>query len=224
MPALALNFSKNARVFLVLFTKILNGLDSDDNDVGVLEDARDIATHVITVHDDVSLNPWTLRSFVIEIGLSASRGVLAEIHYFKPLLILNDKFEVDKTVLADQGLVRPLLLLPTQPLIPPNAALLRRHLGRPAPHYQPWLGTFTHLLIWKFDDMKQVWNWLKPSSLKQIGHELFAIGKRYQFVALAYLIGFLVPIPFWIAHKLWPKLRSDYLYTPVIWRQVLILI
>jgi len=48
-------------------------------------------------------------------------------------------------------------------------------------------------------------------------HELFAIGKRYQFVAWAYLIGFLVPVPFWILHRLWPKLRSDYLYTPIIW-------
>jgi len=49
-----------------------------------------------------------------------------------------------------------------------------------------------------------------------LSHELFAIGKRYQFVAWAYLIGFLVPVPFWIAYKLWPKLRTDYLYTPVI--------
>ncbi|KDR78980.1 hypothetical protein GALMADRAFT_224231 [Galerina marginata CBS 339.88] len=49
-----------------------------------------------------------------------------------------------------------------------------------------------------------------------LSHELFAIGKRYQFVAWAYLIGFLVPIPFWIAYKLWPRLRTDYLYTPVI--------
>jgi hypothetical protein len=48
-------------------------------------------------------------------------------------------------------------------------------------------------------------------------HELFAIGKRYQFVAWAYLIGFLVPVPFWIMYKLWPKLRTDYLYTPLIW-------
>ncbi|KAF9036163.1 OPT oligopeptide transporter [Panaeolus papilionaceus] len=49
-----------------------------------------------------------------------------------------------------------------------------------------------------------------------LSHELFAIGKRYQFVAWAYLIGFMVPVPFWIMHRLWPKLRADYLYTPVI--------
>ena len=48
-------------------------------------------------------------------------------------------------------------------------------------------------------------------------HELFAIGKRYQFVAWAYLIGLMVPVPFWIMYKLWPKLRTDYLYTPMLW-------
>ena len=48
-------------------------------------------------------------------------------------------------------------------------------------------------------------------------HQLFAVGKRYQFVAWAYLIGFMVPVPFWIMYRLWPKLRTDYLYTPVIW-------
>jgi OPT oligopeptide transporter protein len=48
-------------------------------------------------------------------------------------------------------------------------------------------------------------------------HELFSIGKRYQFVAWAYLIGLMVPVPFWAMYKLWPKLRTDYFYTPVIW-------
>ena len=48
-------------------------------------------------------------------------------------------------------------------------------------------------------------------------HELFSAGKRYQFVAWGFLIGLIVPIPFWIVYKLWPKLRTDYLYTPIIW-------
>lgn len=48
-------------------------------------------------------------------------------------------------------------------------------------------------------------------------HELFAVGKRYQFVAWAYVIGLFVPVPFWLAYRYWPKLRTDYLYTPVIW-------
>lgn len=49
-----------------------------------------------------------------------------------------------------------------------------------------------------------------------LSHQLFAAGKRYQWVAWAYLVGLVVPIPFWYVHKKWPKLRMDYLYTPVI--------
>jgi hypothetical protein len=48
-------------------------------------------------------------------------------------------------------------------------------------------------------------------------HELLAVGKRYQFVSWAYLIGFLIPVPFWILHRQWPRLGACYLYTPLIW-------
>jgi len=55
-------------------------VDADESSsFGVLEDERDIATHVITVTDDPTLNPWTVRSFVIGIGLSAFGGVLGEL-------------------------------------------------------------------------------------------------------------------------------------------------
>ncbi|KAI0249949.1 OPT oligopeptide transporter protein-domain-containing protein [Lactifluus subvellereus] len=49
-----------------------------------------------------------------------------------------------------------------------------------------------------------------------LSEELFAPGKRYQWVAWAYPLGSLVPIPFWIVHRYYPKLRADYLYTPLI--------
>ncbi|KAI0256212.1 OPT oligopeptide transporter [Lactifluus subvellereus] len=49
-----------------------------------------------------------------------------------------------------------------------------------------------------------------------LSHELFAHGKRYQWVAWAYVVGLFVPIPFWVIHRFFPKLRADYLYTPVI--------
>ncbi|KIM40535.1 hypothetical protein M413DRAFT_72764 [Hebeloma cylindrosporum] len=62
--------------------------EDDDNNFGVLENERDIATHVITIHDDPTLNPWTVRAFIIGIGLSAFGGVLAEIYYFKPQTVL----------------------------------------------------------------------------------------------------------------------------------------
>ncbi|KAF8271942.1 OPT oligopeptide transporter protein-domain-containing protein [Lactarius quietus] len=57
-------------------------------DTAVLRNERDTVTHIISVHDDPSLNPWTLRSFVLGIGLSAFGGILAEIYYFKPQTIV----------------------------------------------------------------------------------------------------------------------------------------
>jgi hypothetical protein len=49
-----------------------------DIDIGVLDSERDIATNIITVHDDPTLNPWTLRAFVLGFGLSAFGGVLGK--------------------------------------------------------------------------------------------------------------------------------------------------
>ncbi|KAJ6623963.1 OPT oligopeptide transporter protein-domain-containing protein [Mycena sp. CBHHK59/15] len=46
--------------------------------------------------------------------------------------------------------------------------------------------------------------------------QLFAVNQRYQWVAWAYVVGLFVPVPFWVAYRFWPKLRTDYLYTPVI--------
>jgi len=33
---------------------------------------------------------------------------------------------------------------------------------------------------------------------------------------LSYLIGLVAPLPFWIIHRYWPRLRMDYYYTPII--------
>ncbi|KAG1732197.1 OPT oligopeptide transporter protein-domain-containing protein [Suillus paluster] len=49
-----------------------------------------------------------------------------------------------------------------------------------------------------------------------LSHELFSAGQRYQWVPWAYLVGLFTPIPFWVLHRYFPKLRADYLYTPVI--------
>lgn len=49
-----------------------------------------------------------------------------------------------------------------------------------------------------------------------LSHELFSAGQRYQWVPWAYLVGLFVPVPFWVLHKFWPRLRADYLYTPII--------
>ncbi|THH03265.1 hypothetical protein EW145_g6393 [Phellinidium pouzarii] len=62
--------------------------EEGDGDGEILNDARDLVTHVISIDDDESLSPWTFRTAVIGIGLSAFGGVLAEIYYFKPQTVL----------------------------------------------------------------------------------------------------------------------------------------
>jgi hypothetical protein len=57
------------------------GVDSThdrDSDFAVLTTERDIATHIVSIHDDPTLNPWTIRAFVIGLGLSAFGGVLGK--------------------------------------------------------------------------------------------------------------------------------------------------
>jgi hypothetical protein len=54
--------------------------EDSDSDGMVLRNERDIATHIITVHDDETLNPWTFRAFLLGIGLSAFGGVLGTPH------------------------------------------------------------------------------------------------------------------------------------------------
>jgi len=50
----------------------------DHSEKVVLSDERDIATHVISVDDDTTLNPWTFRAFFLGIGLSTFGGVLGK--------------------------------------------------------------------------------------------------------------------------------------------------
>ncbi|RDW59135.1 hypothetical protein BP5796_12059 [Coleophoma crateriformis] len=38
-----------------------------------------------------------------------------------------------------------------------------------------------------------------------LGPEMFSFGQRYQWVSAAYLFGFLLPVPFYIMHKIFPK-------------------
>lgn len=49
-----------------------------DSEFGILNSEQDIVTHIISVHDDPTLNPWTLRAFVVGLGLSAFGGVLGK--------------------------------------------------------------------------------------------------------------------------------------------------
>lgn len=66
---------------------------------------------------------------------------------YNQLLILNDKFEVDLTLLAEQGL----------------------------PYYAgTWViqllvtKMFTHLLLWNRDDLREAWSWATPANLRKL--------------------------------------------------------
>lgn len=80
------------------YEKQLSPLDNDndafqiessrDRDFGVLDSELDIATHIISIHDDPTLNPWTLRAFVVGFGLSAFGGALGNSSiYFLHIII-----------------------------------------------------------------------------------------------------------------------------------------
>jgi len=49
-----------------------------------------------------------------------------------------------------------------------------------------------------------------------IASEMFSVGKRYQWVTISYLIGFLVPFPFWIANKFYPHKFFSYINLSII--------
>jgi OPT oligopeptide transporter protein len=46
--------------------------------------------------------------------------------------------------------------------------------------------------------------------------DLFISGKRYQWLTWSFLLGFILPVPFWVGHKFFPKLRLDYINTALI--------
>jgi hypothetical protein len=94
----ALDLSPDEKLVSETVVEVTDDYDSNE----VLQDERDIITHVLSVDDDPSLSPWTLRAFVIGIGLSVFAGALgkyltgaldlftqrfstAEIYYFKPV-------------------------------------------------------------------------------------------------------------------------------------------
>lgn len=71
---------------------------------------------------------------------------------YNQTLILNDKLEVDKKLLAEQGLPFYAGTWVVQ--------LLTTNLGMAA--------TFTHLLLWNRHDLRAAWSWMSPSSLKSM--------------------------------------------------------
>jgi hypothetical protein len=49
-----------------------------------------------------------------------------------------------------------------------------------------------------------------------LGKPLFSVGRRYQWLTLSFLLGFILPVPIWLGHKFFPKWRLDYWNTALI--------
>ncbi|RDK41660.1 OPT superfamily oligopeptide transporter [Aspergillus phoenicis ATCC 13157] len=49
-----------------------------------------------------------------------------------------------------------------------------------------------------------------------IANDMFSIGGRYEWVTIAYLVGFIVPVPFWLANRFYPHPIFSYLNTSII--------
>jgi hypothetical protein len=71
---------------------------------------------------------------------------------YDQLLILNDKLEVDPTLLADQGFPFYAGTWVTY--------LLTSNIGLAA--------TFTHLLLWNRNDLRPAWSWINRDSIKEV--------------------------------------------------------
>jgi hypothetical protein len=49
-----------------------------------------------------------------------------------------------------------------------------------------------------------------------VGRQLFSAGSTYIMIPIGLVIGFFVPLPFWFAHKYWPKLGLNRINTYII--------
>ena len=45
---------------------------------------------------------------------------------------------------------------------------------------------------------------------------MFSVGGRYPWMSLSFIVGFIVPIPFYLCHRKWPKVGFNNLNTTVI--------
>jgi hypothetical protein len=98
-------------------------------------------------------NIWESRKFPFlsqSLFTAASNGTNFEI--FNQTAVLTSDYKVDPVLLAQQGLpyftgTFAIFILAT------NLAIT---------------STFSHLLLWNFDDMKTAWSFLRPSQLRKI--------------------------------------------------------
>ncbi|KAJ3328971.1 hypothetical protein HDU76_008907, partial [Blyttiomyces sp. JEL0837] len=49
-----------------------------------------------------------------------------------------------------------------------------------------------------------------------LGKQMFGPGATYEWVSYSFLLGFVLPIPFWLAHRFFPKFGFNYINTAII--------
>ncbi|RAH47085.1 OPT family oligopeptide transporter [Aspergillus brunneoviolaceus CBS 621.78] len=69
-----------------------------------------------------------------------------------------------------------------------------------------WSGANVQI-IYQFNSLAIAWSMAK---------DMFSIGGRYQWVTISYLVGFAVPVPFWLANRFYPSGIFSYLNTSII--------
>ncbi|KAG2062938.1 OPT oligopeptide transporter [Suillus decipiens] len=162
-------------------------------------------------------------SFIIQPFIQMIGGYL---HRGKPVANMYFVLYGYNTVTQAQLLLRDLKIAQYAKL-PPRAAFTAQILGT-------LLGAVLNFIMMNsiIDNQREIllsiqgtniWSGQQPQMYNSqaiawggLSNELFAVGERYQWVPWAYLLGLFVPVPFWIIHRYWPKLRADYLYTPII--------
>lgn len=97
-------------------------------------------------------NTWDAQNFPFLSQLlfdSSSNGTVYNI--YNQTAILNDQFEVDQAAVAAQGL----------------PSLTATYLGYLVTTNMGFTATFTHMLLWNWDDIKAGWSWASPSNLRR---------------------------------------------------------
>jgi len=67
--------------------------------------------------------------------------------------------------------------------------------------------------IWSGQNVQQ-FNTLAVSW--SIASDTFSIGSKYEWVTIAYLIGFIIPVPLWLVHRYYPIPALKYINTSII--------
>ncbi|TPR06570.1 hypothetical protein CAN33_0023235 [Aspergillus niger] len=65
-------------------------------------------------------------------------------------------------------------------------------------------------------DGTNIWSGANVQITWSIANDMFSIGGRYEWVTIAYLVGFIVPVPFWLANRFYPHPIFSYLNTSII--------